>query len=398
MTISKSYFLVRFLSVLTLLACVATKSHSNELEHIARDVTVKIEVRGKVKGAFEDSKPSFLEGTGFIVSRDGYVITNRHVIYPEHSKYIEAPDITVYIPNSNGIIGEGYSRTATLVHTDEEYDFQLLKIDGSYQAAKCEYTTPAIGDEVYVFGYGGGLSGDYTSAVGVIQPSQNISGVTGKLLADLDSKYGNSGSPVFSVESNSIIGYVLQSTQVPEEANFDVTVFHRLLQVRELLPDSANCKFASNSCLTINKLDRHSKMHAQGGLMENCTGNVIVEANRIRVNVATLDGTNCTQAVVAQVSVNAPQYPDGRQMKAKVTTKYRGAGYFEWNYRPPENNYVDKIRPTPEQKDELHNSKFLTMEGEFRNGRIYEFKVGAIASKDREPVGSAEFIVDVVCE
>ena len=55
-------------------------------------------------------------GTGFIISEDGYVVTNNHVI-------AEADEITV------GLQGVDEPLPATIVGRDKETDLALLKID-----------------------------------------------------------------------------------------------------------------------------------------------------------------------------------------------------------------------------------------------------------------------------
>lgn len=377
------------------------QANSNELEHTARKITVKIVVRGSVKTPFGGTKTIFLEGTGFLLSRDGYVVTNRHVVFPEDSTYIDKPTISVHVPNNNGTISESSFRAAEIINTDEKHDFQMLKIDGTYEVAECEFATPAIDDEVYVFGYREGMSGDYTSSVGSVLPSQSVSGLTGKLLSEVSTRYGNSGSPVFSTQSKKIIGYVLQSAQVPKETVFNLTVFHRLLQIRELLPKSVSCNYSSSSCLTVDKRVRHSRLNAINGLLENCAGNTLVESNRAKVSVASLDGTGCNNVLDTLVKINSPQHPKGTGIPVKVTTRFSGnSSAFQWAYRPPDNRSLDIIHPTKEEREELAKSeeKVQVFEDVLRNGYSYEFDlVAAVYDPARGPISAAEFEIDANC-
>ena len=389
------------LAVLSILVLSPT-SHGDDLEKLARNITVKVIVQGKSIDAFGEIENQAFEGTGFLLTTDGYIVTNRHVVFPELIKYATTPDVSVYLSDQNGLIGSTPPVKATIVNNnDDDLDFLLLKIDGRFSVAECEYATPAIGDEVYIFGYGASLGKNFTSASGPIEASASIAGTTGKLASNIRSTYGNSGSPVFSVDSGKLIGFVLQSTRIPKETVFDLTIFHRLLQVRDFLPSSANCSFATSSCLSVVKRERHSKISATNGQKENCLGNSIVENNRAKVTVASLDGTQCVNQLSTAVVINAPQYPVGTALTAKVTTKFQGENYgFAWNYRAPDNNSLDKLHPTKEERKQLSESteKVQVFIDTIRNGLLYEFDLVALTSSENgNQASAAEFDIEVTC-
>lgn len=82
-------------------------------------------------------------GTGFIVSRDGYIITNEHVV--KSCKQIR-------------VMGAANNRLARLINTDREYDLALLQIDGSLPdiaVLRDDSQGLAAGEEVVIVGYPG---------------------------------------------------------------------------------------------------------------------------------------------------------------------------------------------------------------------------------------------------
>lgn len=65
----------------------------------------------------EKKTPKMAQGSGFVVSQDGYILTNNHVVQ-------DADQITV-------LLNDGNEFTAKVIGTDPNTDIALLKIDGS---------------------------------------------------------------------------------------------------------------------------------------------------------------------------------------------------------------------------------------------------------------------------
>ena len=55
-------------------------------------------------------------GSGFVISADGYIVTNNHVVE-------DATKVTVIFDN-------GDEKTATVIGTDERTDLAVVKVDG----------------------------------------------------------------------------------------------------------------------------------------------------------------------------------------------------------------------------------------------------------------------------
>lgn len=125
-------------------------------------------------------------GSGFIISEDGYVVTNNHVVS-------DATKVTV-------IFEDGTEQVATVVGTDERTDLAVLKIEGQdLPFVTFEETPSRVGDWVVAVGNPFGLGGTVT--VGVISGAgRNIGGSSYGDFLQIDAAVntGNSGGPAFN--------------------------------------------------------------------------------------------------------------------------------------------------------------------------------------------------------
>ena len=128
-------------------------------------------------------------GSGFIISADGYVVTNNHVVS-------EGDKITVIMDNSD-------EHAASLIGTDPRTDLALLKIDGASDLPYVAFadTEARVGDWVVAVGNPFGLGGTVTAGI-VSARGRDISGSqTGDFLQiDAAVNRGNSGGPAFNLE------------------------------------------------------------------------------------------------------------------------------------------------------------------------------------------------------
>ena len=140
--------------------------------------------------------PFAASGTGFIISKDGYIVTNNHVID-------NADDITVSL-------FDGTSYEAELIGTYESNDVALLKVDANDLPAVTigDSSELAVGDEVAAIGNPLGqltfsLTVGYVSA---LDRSINTDGTPINMLqTDAAINSGNSGGPLFDM-SGRVVG------------------------------------------------------------------------------------------------------------------------------------------------------------------------------------------------
>jgi len=139
-------------------------------------------------------------GSGFLISADGYIVTNNHVITAEGKGEVES--ITVTTP-------DGTDYPAKLVGKDVASDLAVLKITGTkpFPFVKFGDSRHArVGDWVIAIGNPYGLGGTVTQ--GIISAVSRNTG-TGSaydryLQTDASINRGNSGGPMFDMHGNVI--------------------------------------------------------------------------------------------------------------------------------------------------------------------------------------------------
>jgi putative serine protease PepD len=139
------------------------------------------------------------EGSGFVIDKNGDVITNAHVV-------ADASSIKVRFQN-------GKTAKATLVGTDNSTDIAVIKVDadasllhpltlGSSADVQVGQEVAAIGSP---FGLPGSLTSGIISAVNRTIEAPNHYSIAGALQTDAAINHGNSGGPLLDA-SGDVIG------------------------------------------------------------------------------------------------------------------------------------------------------------------------------------------------
>ena len=147
-------------------------------------------------------------GTGFVVSTDGQILTNAHVV---SESGVTASSVTVVFKSSSG--SQGTEIPATIVGSDESTDVALLKIDPSQAPSLTpvklgDSSKVAVGEEVVAIGNPLGL--DFSLSSGVVSAtnrqlqSPNGATITGGIQTDAAINPGNSGGPLFNANGEVI--------------------------------------------------------------------------------------------------------------------------------------------------------------------------------------------------
>ncbi len=139
-------------------------------------------------------------GSGFIISPDGYVVTNNHVVAPGNRQAtVEA--IRVTLPDRKEYV-------AKLVGRDAASDLALLKIDapGPLPFVRFGDSTGArVGDWVVAIGNPFGLGGTVTA--GIVSAVHRVTGQGANdrfIQTDASINQGNSGGPMFNLKGEVI--------------------------------------------------------------------------------------------------------------------------------------------------------------------------------------------------
>jgi serine protease Do len=135
-------------------------------------------------------RPTQAEGSGFVISPDGYVVTNNHVvagagkvqiIFDQHNKY-----------------------EADVIGTDERTDLALLKIKTktakTFPTVKFATSQPRVGDWVVAVGNPFGLGGTVTAGIVSAHGRDIGSGPYDYMQIDAAVNKGNSGGPSFNLQ------------------------------------------------------------------------------------------------------------------------------------------------------------------------------------------------------
>lgn len=134
-------------------------------------------------------------GSGFVISADGYIVTNYHIIE-------EAKTTVVYT-------SDGKEHAARIIGADEGNDFALLKIEAN-DLTCVEFGSSdeiAIGEQVVAIGYPL-TSGSPTLTVGYISAKNRIVTTEGRTISMLQTdaaiNSGNSGGPLLNMQGQVI--------------------------------------------------------------------------------------------------------------------------------------------------------------------------------------------------
>ncbi len=133
------------------------------------------------------TRPVRAQGSGFIISPDGYVVTNNHVVR-------NADRIKIALSG-------GKRLDAKLIGTDQRTDIALLKIQkpGTYQSVRFAKKEARVGDWVVAIGNPFGLSSTVTA--GIVSARGRDIGDSPYDFIQIDAAVnkGNSGGPTFNL-------------------------------------------------------------------------------------------------------------------------------------------------------------------------------------------------------
>jgi serine protease Do len=132
------------------------------------------------------------QGSGFFISRDGYAVTNNHVVQNAENVQVTSDD--------------GKSYNAKVIGTDSRTDLALIKVDGNdFPFVKLTDNSPRVGDWVLAVGNPFGLGGTVTAGI-VSARGRDIGAGPYDDFIQIDAPVnkGNSGGPTFDVDGNVI--------------------------------------------------------------------------------------------------------------------------------------------------------------------------------------------------
>jgi serine protease Do len=278
-------------------------------------------------------------GSGFVVSRDGYVVTNYHVVEG-------ASEVKVHLNDRD--------YPAVVKGTDPSTDIALLKIDAGHDLRYVELgdsDNVRVGDWVMVVG--NPLNLDKTVTTGVISAKGRSLGISDAsfenfIQTDAAINFGNSGGPLLDLQGR-VIGIATAINYGAENIGFAVPV-NTLKQVLPQLEQRgkvsrgylgiqvANLTYAQAQAFGLSSTDG-----ALVGSVEDNTpaekagvrhGDVILSVDGIKVK-QTRDLINYVSAKGPNTSVTLQLYRDGKTVDRQIKLSER-PGQKEQASRLPE--------------------------------------------------------------
>ena len=158
------------------------------------------------------------QGTGFIISQEGYVVTNYHVM-----QNAKSAGIFTY---------EGTTHSVQLIGYDSNLDIALLKIEGDFEELKLGNSDEIqIGEKVIAIGNPLGLQFSVSEGIVSATHRQGPSGINAYIQTDAALNPGNSGGPLintkgkviginnFKVGEGESLGFALESNYIKDVIN-----------------------------------------------------------------------------------------------------------------------------------------------------------------------------------
>ncbi len=188
--------------------------------------SLKISSDSSFSGIIEDVvkavvtiKTDVSQGTGFIISSDGYLVTNAHVLEG-------ASRVVAYDYNKN-------SMTAEFIGYVDSLDIALLKISGNFEELELEDSDDvSVGERVIAIGNPLGL--EFSVSEGIVSGVHReglVSGLNAYIQTDAALNPGNSGGPLinkqgkviginnFKLSDGESLGFALESNYIKEAVN-----------------------------------------------------------------------------------------------------------------------------------------------------------------------------------
>ena len=160
-------------------------------------------------------------GSGFIISKNGYILTNKHVVSDETAQY------TVLLSN-------GMQKNGIVVYRDPNSDVAILKIDGTFNnvATLGDSSAVKLGQSVVAIG---NALGEYSNSVSVgiisglnrsieaANPNGTTEELSGVIQTDASINPGNSGGPLIDL-TGKVIGVNVATIYGSSNISFSIPI------------------------------------------------------------------------------------------------------------------------------------------------------------------------------
>ena len=276
---------------------IQNKEITNVIEEISESVVGISKLQDNGSSIFSNkSNQELAIGTGIIVSKDGYILTNQHVSGNKYS--------TCYVTLSNG---KEYN--ANVIWADTDIDLSIIKINakGLTTANLGDSNTIKVGEQVYAIGNPIGFEFQRTVTSGIIsaknrtikiEEEDKLSYMEDLIQTDATINVGNSGGPLIKPDGTVIgintikitsaegIGFAIPIniikpiiSKIIENGNFDEASLGIFAYDKEVIPYlDSNLHFESGIYVAQANLDG---VAYKAGVKE---GDIITKIDNIELN------------------------------------------------------------------------------------------------------------------
>lgn len=203
-----------------------------ELGSLTQELSfLKASVGEDFSGIVESSVPAVVtiktnagfQGTGFIISEEGYIITNAHILADESGKLATIIQVITY---EQDIVN------AEFIGYNSVFDIALLKISGTYEKLELDNSDNIqIGEKVIAIGNPLGLQFSVTQGIVSGIHRKGINQIEAYIQTDAALNPGNSGGPLinkqgkviginnFKISGGENLGFALESNYIKDVVN-----------------------------------------------------------------------------------------------------------------------------------------------------------------------------------
>jgi len=252
---------------------VVVSNTTNSLQAAYRKVrpsVVSINTKGfdtSASNGFSGVEPSSGAGSGIVISKDGLILTNNHVIANSTSIKVTFSDQS--------------QKTATLVGTDPDNDVALIKVAGVTNltdAALGKSSALAVGDPVVAIGNALALKGGPTVTTGIVSAldrdiSDQSSEYKGLIQTDAAINPGNSGGPLVNLDGQ-VVGMNTAIIQNSNNIGFAIAIDRIQPVLAEI--EKGGSKLAASAFMGVSTETMTKELQSQYGLSA-ATGVLVVQ-------------------------------------------------------------------------------------------------------------------------
>ena len=171
--------------------------------------------------------PAQVAGTGFLLTGDGYFVTNNHIVRDADSVYVQSQTGEVY--------------KARVVHTDQTHDLAILQLcdDSAFRAMPpvpygFDVRPSDLGERVYTLGY---PREEIVYGEGYLSSGTGYRGDSTAYQVAIGVNPGNSGGPLLDEKGN-VIGIISGKQTTSEGVSFAVKTNYLLESLNSIPTDS----------------------------------------------------------------------------------------------------------------------------------------------------------------